>query len=113
MASMLLSCLSTTGPLSEVFSDESVLEAMLQFERALAKVEARFGLITSDALPVSAGDLNAADLATRAFSFATPGIPFVKALAAYNRDAHWGATSQDVCDTALVLLIRRAWKIIA
>ncbi len=51
----------------------------------------------------------------------TPGIPLAKALTehvrATNEDAaryvHWGATSQDVADTALVLLLKRAQPILS
>ena len=43
MPARLIESLATTGALAEVFSDESVLQAMLDFEAALARAEARLG----------------------------------------------------------------------
>jgi 3-carboxy-cis,cis-muconate cycloisomerase len=122
----LIDCLATTDALAGIFDDESVVAAMLEFEAALARATAAAGVIPAAAALVIAevagrGGLDAAAIATAARAGATPAIPLVKAL----RDAvshvdetsatfvHWGATSQDVTDTALVLLLRRAHPIIA
>ena len=43
MAARLIEALATTEPLAELFSDRSVLQAMLDFEAALARAEARVG----------------------------------------------------------------------
>ena len=45
MAVRLMESLATTAPLAELFSDASVLQAMLEFEVALARVEARLKII--------------------------------------------------------------------
>ena len=126
MPARLIEALSTTGPLAEIFSDESVLRAMLDFEIALAKTQARLGVIPqSAARAISAAakpdDFDLAALSQRTLRAGTPGIPLVKALteAVRGKDAvaagfvHWGATSQDVADTALVLLLKRAKPILA
>jgi 3-carboxy-cis,cis-muconate cycloisomerase len=125
MPARLIEALATTGPLADLFSDESVLRAMLQFEVALAKAQARVGVIPKSAAKViAAAQTGAFDISTLArdtLRAGTPAIPFVKALTEIVRrkDAtaagfiHWGATSQDVADTALVLLLKQAQPILA
>jgi 3-carboxy-cis,cis-muconate cycloisomerase len=125
MAVRLMESLATTGPLAEIFSDESVMQAMLDFEAALARAEARAGVIPQGAAQIvisaaKADGLDAAELARQTLLSGTPAIPLVKALTERVRaqDAvaagyvHWGATSQDVTDTALVLLLKRALPVI-
>ena len=51
MSGRLIESLATTPILAALFSDESVLQAMLEFEAALARAEAQHGLI-----PVEAAD---------------------------------------------------------
>jgi 3-carboxy-cis,cis-muconate cycloisomerase len=125
MSARLIEALATTGPLAESFSDRSVLQAMLDFEVALARAEAVAGVIplaAADAI-ASAANPEAFDVGKLAYETlraGTPGIPLAKALTAVVRgkDAaaagfvHWGATSQDVADTALVLLLKRARAIL-
>jgi len=41
----LIDSLASTEPLADIFSDRSILQAMLDFEVALARVEARLGII--------------------------------------------------------------------
>jgi 3-carboxy-cis,cis-muconate cycloisomerase len=125
MSSSLIDCLATTEALGEVFSDASVLEAMLAFEMALARASAAAGAIPAASAEViataAARDFDVSRIASAARAGATPAIPFVKALRervgevdqASATYVHWGATSQDVTDTALVLLLRRAQTIIA
>ncbi len=45
----LIDSLATTEPLAEIFSDQQVLQAMLDFEAALARAEADAGLIPAHA----------------------------------------------------------------
>lgn len=125
MPAPLINCLATTNPLAEVFSDNSVLQAMLAFETALARAEAKVGIIpkgAADAIEAAAkeGGFDASELARRGLRAGTIAIPFVKALTekVNSKDSnssgfvHWGATSQDVTDTALVLLLKRAHSLI-
>jgi 3-carboxy-cis,cis-muconate cycloisomerase len=118
MASRLIDNFATTDALADVFSDAAVLDAMLRFEIALARAQARLGIIpqhAADAIAKS-GLPDTGGLAAEARRSATLAIPFVKSLTARiaqtdpdaARFVHWGATSQDVLDTALVLLLRRA-----
>jgi len=125
MAARLIDSLTTTALLAQLFSDESVLKAMLDFEVALARTEAQLGILPKAASDVIAkaaqvGSFDAAALAEATLRAGTPGIPLAKALTERVRaiDAgaagyvHWGATSQDVADTALILLLRQAQPIL-
>ena len=98
------------------------LEAMLDAEGALAVAEARAGVIPDDA---SRKIFNACDAARFDFEeiagagrpAANPAEPLVRALReAVGGDAaqyvHWGATSQDVLDTASMLVARRSLGLI-
>jgi 3-carboxy-cis,cis-muconate cycloisomerase len=118
----LIDALCTTPALAEVFSDRTVMGAMLAFEAALAKAEAQAGVIppaAAEAIAAAAADEDGFDLPAllrETRRSATPSIPLVAALVdrvrSRNPEAaayvHWGATSQDVADTALVLLLVRA-----
>ncbi len=121
MAGRLIDSLASTKPLSDLFSDASVLQAMLDFEVGLARAEARTGVVPPDAADAIAaaaktGAFDCGQLADDGLRAGALPIAVVKALTEIvrRRDAaaagfvHWGATSQDVADTALVLLLKRA-----
>ncbi len=125
MPMRLVENLSTTRPLAELFSDQSVLQAMLDFEVALARTEARLKIIPQSAAEAIATAAHAeafdsAALAIAAAGSGTPVVPLVKALIERVRAqdpaaagfVHWGATSQDVADTALVLLLKKTQPIL-
>ncbi len=125
MSGRLIESLATTPALAATFSDESVLRAMLDFEAALARAEARCGVVpagVADAITAAAtlDNFDICALADAAFRAGTPVIPLVKMLTDQVRRAdpqaagfvHWGATSQDVADTAMSLLLRRAEPIL-
>ncbi len=118
----LINSLGTTCELADVFSDASVLSAMLEFEAALARAQARLQMIPASAADaigrVDPASIDAALLAHKARETATLAIPFVKELTAIVDPAavgfvHWGATSQDLVDTSMVLLLRRARPILS
>jgi len=111
----------TSAPMREIFSDRGRVQGMLDFEAALARAEARCGIIPLEAVPAieAACHANLYDLFELAEAIGMAGnsaIPLVKALgrqvAAVNTEAekhvHLGATSQDAMDTGLVLQLRRA-----
>jgi 3-carboxy-cis,cis-muconate cycloisomerase len=121
----LIESLATTPELAEVFSDESILQAMLDFEAALARAGAANGIIPHPAAEAinraaQVQHFSATQLAPLALRAGTLTIPLVKALtdrvrtedASAVRYVHLGATSQDVADTTMVLLIRRAGAIL-
>jgi 3-carboxy-cis,cis-muconate cycloisomerase len=122
----LIDSLATTPAMAEVFSDLSLLQATLDFESALARAEARVGVIPQSAAEAisraaRADAFDAAKLSRESFRAGTLSIPLVRALTERVRAVdpesarfvHWGATSQDVADTAMVLLLRRASKVLA
>ncbi|CAH0178792.1 3-carboxy-cis,cis-muconate cycloisomerase [Pseudomonas koreensis] len=115
----------TARDMREVFCDQGRVQAMLDFEAALARAEARVGLIPSSAVaPIAAAcDASLYDFAALGEAIATAGnsaIPLVKALgkqiassdAEAERYVHLGATSQDVMDSGLVLQLRQALVLI-
>jgi 3-carboxy-cis,cis-muconate cycloisomerase len=109
----------SSAAMRAVCDDVACLQNMLDFEAALARAEAASGVIPANATgPIGSAcraesfDLAAlAEAATRSGNLA---IPLVKALtssvAKLDADAaryvHWGATSQDVIDTAAMLGLR-------
>ena len=108
--------------LAEATSDRAWLEAMLEVESALAVVEARAGVIPSaaassiaHAAQVQRFDVD--ELGRAARDSGNPVVPLVRGLRqALPQDAarfvHWGATSQDILDTAAMLVCRRALDLI-
>ncbi|MCU1750525.1 3-carboxy-cis,cis-muconate cycloisomerase [Pseudomonas sp. 6D_7.1_Bac1] len=115
----------TARNMREVFCDQGRVQAMLDFEAALARAEARVGLIPASAVaPIEAAcQAEHYDFSALGEAIAIAGnsaIPLVKALgkqiAAHDQDAeryvHLGATSQDVMDTGLVLQLRQALHLI-
>ena len=121
MAGALVNALGAASATAEAFSDRNTLRHMLRFEAALAMAAADAGLIPKQhaATIVAACDASLYDpapLAEAARRTATLTVPVVKALTAEvakrDKDAtdyvHWGATSQDVLDTAMVLQLADA-----
>jgi 3-carboxy-cis,cis-muconate cycloisomerase len=121
MAGRLVNALGSAAATAEAFSDTSTLRHMLHFEAALAQAAAGAGLIPKKFAPVIAQACDPAlydamALAEAARRTATLTVPVVKALTTEvaKRDAaaaayvHWGATSQDVIDTAMVLQLGEA-----
>ena len=109
----------------DLFSDHTRIQRMLDFEAALARAQARVGVI-----PAAAADAIEKNCTASQFDFAAStrdaelagnlAIPLVKQLTALvakdNTEAakfvHWGATSQDVIDSGLVLQLRDAIDLI-
>jgi 3-carboxy-cis,cis-muconate cycloisomerase len=104
-----------------VCDDVAYLQNMLDFEAALARAEAATGVIPAGAAgPIEkackASSFDLADLAEAATRSGNLAIPLIKALTANvaradadaARYVHWGATSQDVIDTAGMLTLGAA-----
>src|SRR3984957_480251 len=119
--SPLLAPMLSSAAMRNVCDDATYLQHMVDFEAALARAEAATGVVPASAAgPITKAcrsesfDLNAlAEAATRSGNLA---IPLVKELTANvaradadaARYVHWGATSQDVIDTAAMLTLRAA-----
>lgn len=102
-------------------SDHAWVRAMLEAEAALARAQARAGLIPGEAAALisraAAGmDVDVAALARRARGAANPVVPLVSDLRAAAGPAgvhvHLGATSQDILDTAAMLVARDAVAVV-
>jgi 3-carboxy-cis,cis-muconate cycloisomerase len=88
-------------------SDASWLAAMLEAEAALAAAQADEGLISREAAEaVAAACRESYELGGR--EAANPVVPLARALKERAPEAHRGATSQDILDTAAMLVARRA-----
>jgi 3-carboxy-cis,cis-muconate cycloisomerase len=117
--SPLLAPMLSSAAMRAVCDDAATLQNMLDFEAALARAEAATGVIPESAVgPIGkaceADAFDFAGLAEAATRSGNLAIPLVKALTANvartdaeaARYVHWGATSQDVIDTAAMLTLR-------
>jgi 3-carboxy-cis,cis-muconate cycloisomerase len=117
--SPLLAPMLSSATMRAVCDDAAFLQHMLDFEGALARAEAATGVIPASAADAiskacQAGQFDIATLADAATKAGNLAIPLVRALTAAvaktdaeaARYVHWGATSQDVIDTATVLQLR-------
>jgi 3-carboxy-cis,cis-muconate cycloisomerase len=112
----------TTDELRRATSDGAWMAAMLDFESALALAQADAGLVPASAAQaiVSActdASFDIGEIGREARSAGNPAAPLVRALvdAAGTAGAgyvHFGATSQDVLDTAAMLVSKRATAIV-
>src|ERR1700724_769694 len=112
----------STAPMRRVFADENRIQKYLDIEAALARVQARLGIIPQDACDeilrhCSIAEYDFAKLKAETERIGYPVLPAVKQLVALCRDGlgewcHWGATTQDITDTATMLQIREALDLI-
>ena len=89
MFTRLIESLAATEALAQVFSDGAVLQAMLDFEAALARAEAHIGLIPAHAAVAIAGaavaeGFDTAELVRQSLRAGTPAIPLVRMLTCGN-----------------------------
>jgi 3-carboxy-cis,cis-muconate cycloisomerase len=97
----------------DAVSDDAWLRALLDVEAALAAAAAAEGLIPADAAAaIASASPDVDDLGLAARAAANPVVPLVARLreaVGEHRDAvHYGATSQDILDSAAMLVSRRA-----
>lgn len=112
---------------TEIFSDRALVSYMVEAEAALAQAQAQVGVIPQSAATVieraaktAIDKIDFDALATATGLAGNIAIPFVKQLTAIVKDAdedaaryvHWGATSQDILDTACILQCRDALDIV-
>jgi 3-carboxy-cis,cis-muconate cycloisomerase len=105
-----------TDAMRDVFSERAWLQRMLDVEAALARAQAKLGIVPAeaaiaitDAADASRLDLPALAAATRNTGY--PVVGLVRQLSALagaeaGRWTHWGATTQDIMDSATVLQMR-------
>ena len=112
----------TTDAMRAVWSDENRTQKYLDIEAALARVQARLGLIPQEAADeiVKHCDVQQIDMAKLRAQTERIGYPVLGVVSQLNalcRDrlgeyCHWGATTQDITDTATVLQIREALDLV-
>src|ERR1700759_1656538 len=110
-----------TPAMREVFSDHALVGRYIEVEIALAKAEARCGVIPPEAADaiakhpgISALDFDLLGLEPDNFGY--PILPLVhqmsKQCGEAGRYLHWGATTQDIMDTASVLQVRDGLRLV-
>src|SRR5258707_6481530 len=112
----------STEPMRRIFADENRIQKYLDIEAALARAQARLGIIPQNACDeilrhCSIAEYDFAKLKAQTERIGYPVLPVVQQLVALCRDGlgewcHWGATTQDITDTATVLQIREALDLI-
>ncbi len=111
-----------TDAMRAVFAERTYLQRMLDVEAALARAQARLGIVPADAAATITAAADAARLDLPALAAATrntgyPVVGLVRQLSALageqaGRWTHWGATTQDIMDTATVLQMREGLDLI-
>lgn len=115
--------MSSTDRMMAMVSEAAWVQAMLDVEAALARAEAQVGVIPADApdriaAHCKVADFDVAQLGRDAERSASPVVPLVEALrAAVPKEVasfvHYGATSQDILDTAMMLIARRGLELVS
>lgn len=117
-----LADLFSTAPMRAIFGESNSLASMLLVETALARVQGQLGMIPAEAAVAIASAANAErlDLDELAAGTLRAGLPIVNLVEQlirltgkpHGEFVHWGATSQDIMDTALAMQIRDALEIV-
>ena len=121
MDSSLFAPLFSDSEVAEQFSDAQFVRAMLEVESALATVEGRLGVISTEAATriVDIAARLKVDFERLRNGVEKSGVPVIDLVRQLREQVegeaadyvHWGATSQDIVDSARVLQIRGALTI--
>jgi 3-carboxy-cis,cis-muconate cycloisomerase len=119
--SPILGTLYGSDAMRAVFDERAYFQRMLDVEAALARVQSRLGIIPADAAEAITRAAQVENLSTEelAASARNVGYPVVGLVAGLSRAAgeaggwtHWGASTQDIMDTATVLQVREGLTLI-
>jgi 3-carboxy-cis,cis-muconate cycloisomerase len=112
----------TTPAMRQVWSDENRVQKYLDFEKALAVAQARLKIIPQEACDeivkhCDAKEYDMAKLKEATERIGYPVLPVVQQLVKLCKDglgewSHWGATTQDITDTATIMVIREALALV-
>ena len=114
-------CMFSTDEMREIFSDKSWAQKWLDTEAALAKAQAELGVIPQEKADIinkyAKAELLDIPSIGEYYKSSITIVPLLKAFKAVLPDragefVHWGATSQDIVDTGIVLLQRDAYNVI-
>jgi 3-carboxy-cis,cis-muconate cycloisomerase len=113
----------TTPAMRGVWSDENRVQKYLDFEAALARAQGKLGIIPKNAAAEIVRHCDAKEYDMGKLKEATerigyPVLPVVQQLVKLCKGglgewSHWGATTQDITDTATILQIREALDLVA
>ena len=113
------------GPkeMNHIFSDEETIQLYLDVEAALARSQSKLGIIPKEAgkeitSAASLDSINWDTLKLRTSIVGYPILPLVEQLSlsvkdGYGQYCHWGATTQDIMDTADVIQIRKGLNLLS
>ena len=111
-----------SSKIDKLFSDESMISRYLEVEKALALVQGQLGIIPLEAAKSIDGAclLSNIDLEKYRHDFDLAGYPIIglvrqiaeKTPNGYGEYVHWGATTQDIMDTGLVLTLRKVMDLV-
>ena len=120
--SLIFQGIFSTDEMRSVWSDENRTQHYLDIEAALAKVQGKLGIIPQEAADEIVShcrldQIDMAELRRQTERIGYPIIAVVNQINALCRDGlgeycHWGATTQDITDTATVLQIREALDLV-
>ena len=120
--SLIFQGIFSTDEMRAVWSDETRTQYYLDIEAALAKVQGKLGIIPQEAADEIVShcrldQIDMAELRRQTERIGYPIIAVVNQINALCRDGlgefcHWGATTQDITDTATVLQIREALDLV-
>ena len=112
-----------TAEMRALFTDEAIVQRYLDVEAALARAQAKVGIVPDGAAAAitAVADVSRIDwdrLSARTQIVGYPILPLVEQISDWPADGlgqwcHWGATTQDIMDTADVLQIRDALDLIS
>jgi 3-carboxy-cis,cis-muconate cycloisomerase len=117
----ILGTLYGTDAMRAVFAESAYFQRMLDVEAALARVQARLGIIPAEAADAIVAAARMTNLSTDALaaSARNVGYPVIGVVTGLSEAAgeagawtHWGATTQDIMDTATVLQVRAGLDLI-
>ena len=112
-----------TKEMHHIFSDEETIQLYLEVEAALARSQSKLGIIPKEAgkeitSAASLDSINWDTLKLRTSIVGYPILPLVEQLSlsvkdGYGQYCHWGATTQDIMDTADVIQIRKGLNLLS
>jgi adenylosuccinate lyase len=120
--SLLYGASFSTPEFLEIFNDHARVQAWFDVEVALAKAQAELGVIPEAAAieitkKADVKNVDVEEIGKGISSTAHPLVPAIRALEEICDNGagefiHYGATTQDIMDTGLVLQIKKSWPLI-
>ena len=118
--SAILGPLFTDAEIASLLGDDALVKALVEVEIGLARAQARAGVIPAKAAETIAGaEAARIDISVLAAGTARSGFPIIALVQEIRKQVgsdaaafvHWGATTQDIMDTACVLQLRAALNV--